>query len=488
MSPKYTPLMSLRQLAQASCLALGLFSAALRAQTSASVLMLSDIHFEAFADPAKLPQLRESPIEQWPAIFSSPASATQAADFAALQKACPVHGLDTAWPLLSTSLKQAAAQQPHPLFVTVSGDLMGHEFDCRFRNLVSKTTEEEVSAFAAKTVAFVVAQLHTAFPGSPLYLALGNNDSGCPDYLEDRNSAFLQQVAPVFAQAAGGLNGQTILREFSDEGDYSIALPQPMQNARLIVLQDIFDSSHYKGCNGKPDAGAAGAAQLTWLHAQLADARAHHQHVWVMAHVPPGVEMYSTVSRHLNVCSGQPPAMFLSSEKLAETLTAFPEVVALAIFAHSHADELRWLHAPGSQNAVPAKLVSSISPVNGNQPTFTVAQVDTRTAQMLDDTVYLVGTGNNATGATREYSFRETYKLPAYSAAALQTLTAGFLADTTGSSPGSQAYQHLYFPGDTGLHALAMQLFWRAYACSLREDDPAAYRTCACPANPEHSK
>ena len=463
------------------------------------VLMLSDIHFEPFQDPAKLRQLRETPVEQWTSILGAPASATQEADFQALQKTCPVRGVDSSWPLLSRSLAQAAAQAPQPLFVTVSGDFLAHAFECRFRALAPGASEEDLSAFASKTIAFVAAQLRLAFPRSQMYLALGNNDSGCGDYREDRNSPFLQHVAESFAGAAGsGENGQTILREFSDEGDYNVALPAPMRAARLIVLQDLFDSAHYKACNGKPVA-AAETAQLAWLSTQLQEARAHRQHVWVMAHVPPGVDMYSTLIQLRNVCTGTAPAMFLESEKMADVLVSYTDVISLAVFAHSHADELRFLHISGAGSGaasripvsgipvsgIPVKLVSSISPVNGNRSTFTVAQVDPHTATLLDYTVYFAG---DATAASREYSFRETYKLPAFSAASLQSLTAGFLADTAGSSPASQAYQHLFFPGDNGIHAAAMQLFWRSYACSLRENNPDAFRACACSVTSQPAK
>ena len=74
--------------------------------------------------------------------------------------------------------------------------------------------------------------------------------------------------------------------------------------------------------------------------------------------------------------------MFLYSEKLAEVLAANSDVVKLAIFAHTHMDELRILKSEnGTQGAVtepgvPVKMVSSISPINGNAPSFTIARVE----------------------------------------------------------------------------------------------------------------
>ncbi len=62
-----------------------------------------------------------------------------------------------------------------------------------------------------------------------------------------------------------------------------------------------------------------------------------------MGHIPPGVDLYSTAARMVDVCGGQRPVMFLASEKLADLLTEYGDVVELAIFAHTHMDEMRLL-------------------------------------------------------------------------------------------------------------------------------------------------
>ena len=330
------------------------------------VVMLSDIHLDPFHDPAKLAQLRTTPATGWAAIFDAPPSPTQAADFAQLQSTCGARGVDTPIALLDSSLRAAQKQQPTPLFVTVSGDLMAHQFDCRFHTLAPGATAADYSAFAAKTVAFVALQLHRTFPRAPIYFALGNNDSGCADYREDPNSTFLHADAASFAaDALSPANRAAILSEFPQLGDYNIALPAPIEHTRLLVLQDIFESRRYTACNGMASDDAA--LQIAWLRAQLTAARAAHEHVWVMAHIPPGIDAYSTFTRHRDVCGGQSPEMFLGSEALADTLTGFPDVIRLALFGHTHMDELR-VYMSSDGKPVPAKLVPSITPINGNNP------------------------------------------------------------------------------------------------------------------------
>lgn len=490
-----TKLATLPRIFAIALLPLSCITASLSAQTKTPfplpVMMLSDIHFDPFHDPAKLAELRTTPAKEWPGVLNAPDSPTLAADEAALQKACPVRGIDTPWTLLQSSLKEAPQQERQPLFVTVSGDLISHSFDCRLHYLAPGISEKEYSEFAAKTVEFVTLELHWAFPGTPVYIALGNNDSGCTDYSETQNSAFLKSAGQSFAaDVIDSGNGKKLLSEFSSEGDYSVTLPKPMQRTRLIVLQDLFESKKYESCQGKRDE-AASDTQIEWLHAQLTAARAAHENVWVMAHIPPGIDPYATFSKAHDVCAGQKPETFLSSGKLVDTITAFPDTVKLAIFAHTHMDEMRLLRSStaGSTGLVPAKLVPSISPVNGNNPSFMVAQVEPRTAILKDYTVYAA---DNQTGIgtdwKEEYRYSSTYGLPDFSAKSAATLTSEFLADKSGSSAHSSAYQNFFFVGLSGvssnLKAAAMHHLWPAYACAMTQDDEDGFRACVCPAKP----
>jgi sphingomyelin phosphodiesterase acid-like 3 len=458
--------------------------------------MLSDIHFDPYHDPVKFERLRAAPASAWQKILAEPDAPSQAADFAKLMKACKTRGVDTPWTLLESSLQAAHLQSPHALFVTVSGDLTVHQFDCRFHSFVPGATEAEYSDFAAKTVAYVASELRRVFGSTPIYLALGNNDSGCGDYREDQDSSYLHDVAETFSQSVDSPGGRKeLLRVFPVSGDYSVALPKPIVRGRLIVLQDIFLSSGYAGCNGKPDA-AAGAAKVDWLRNELTAARARHEQVWVMTHIPPGVNVYSTVTKNVDVCKGQAPVMFFNDEKLVEVLTDFAADIRLVLLGHTHNDEMRLLQgpvlpaAPGAKDAPPrpawvaAKLVPSITPINGNNPAFTLAEVDPRTAVLKD---YRVIAGSNVTGVgtmwTEEYRFSTTYHSTAYKPEEVAAIIAKFSVDKSGATPVSSAYEQ-NFMVNGGLRALAIRAVWPQYVCSLANDTEAAYRSCVCPAKP----
>jgi sphingomyelin phosphodiesterase acid-like 3 len=456
------------------------------------VVMLSDIHFDPFHDPAKFAQLRKTSPLSWSDILNSADSPTQAADFAALQSTCGAKGVDTPIELLQSSLRAAKLQQPKPLFLTLSGDLMAHQFDCRFHTLAPGATAAEYSAFAAKTVSFVALQIWQYFPHTPVYIALGNNDSGCMDYREDPNSDFLRSTAiEVNGNTQNPQARYAILHEFPHYGDYNIQLPGPMSHTHLLVLQDIFESKRYTTCSGANSTDPA-KAQVAWLRAQLAAARKAHQTVWVMAHIPPGIDAYSTLAKAKDVCGGDKPANYLGSDDLLKAITDYGDVVRLALFGHTHMDELRvytsTADVKGPPSYIPGKLVPSISPVNGNLPAFTIAQVNPKTATLKDYAVYVADTPNGIDMPwMQEYRYSTDFALPDLSGASLEKLITGFVDDKDGTQPTTLDYQQHFFVGGAGKASAAMKLAWPTYACAMSQGTDAGFHSCMCPAKPENA-
>jgi sphingomyelin phosphodiesterase acid-like 3 len=170
--------------------------------------------------------------------------------------------------------------------------------------------------------------------------------------------------------------------------------------------------------------------------------------------------------------------MFLSSEYLADELAgSAPDLV---LFAHTHMDELRLLVAGDPADpatpAAPVKLVPSISPANGNRPSFIVALVDPATATLADYTVY-AATDAHGTSWQREYSFSETYGRTGFTAANLRPLLRGMQADIYADQPASKAYMRNFTSG-----ALTEELkpFWPDYTCALTNDHAIDFLHCAC--------
>lgn len=448
-------------------------------------LFISDIHFEPFWDPEKVPQLAAAPASGWKAILAAPPAADREQRFAALRQACHTRGDDTSYVLFESSLGAMRADPSKPRFVTVSGDLIAHAFPCKFAALFPHASPQDYRAFVEKTLKFVLDELGSGLPGVPVYAALGNNDSDCGDYQLDAHSAFLADTGKDLTRDFPVSERNAALATFAAGGYYSIPLPSVVGNARLLVLNDIFMSSKYSTCAGKSDATAAGE-QLAWLEQQLAQARRNKEKIWVMGHIPPGVDLHATVTKMRDVCGGQRPEMFLSSEKLADEMVDFSDVIELAIFAHTHMDEAHILNSgsaaegAGTAKSVAMKNVPSISPINGNAPSFTVALVDPATASLVD---FRVVASSNQTGVEAvwkdEYDFARDYGLAGFSASSVSKLIAGFQADPDAQTKASRDYMRNFFVGNA---SPLLGLVWPQYVCGMANHSAQGFKSCVCPA------
>jgi sphingomyelin phosphodiesterase acid-like 3 len=446
-------------------------------------LLISDIHFDPFHDPARVQELVTAPVAEWRSILSSPPSSNQQQAFTALQQTCHARGVDTPFALLHSSLQAMRLKQPDARFMMVSGDLIAHAFSCRFATLVPGSTPGDYQAFVLKTLNFVMGELRASFPGMPIYVAMGNNDTGCDDYRLDAGSDFLADTGRIVAEGLSSSQREQVVKEFGEGGYYSVTMAEPMRDTRLIVVNDLFLSPKYSTCAGKPDSAAA-AKEMLWLEQQLRQARRLGQRVWIMGHIPPGIDPYSTVARFRNVCGGQAPVEFLSSDKMAGLLIEYADVIRLGIFAHTHMDEMRLLRYEGSEpqaageHRVAIKMVPSISPVDGNTPSFTVAQVNPFTAVLKD---YVVFAASNQTGIaaawTAEYDYAQAYHEGQFSTSTVEALIGEFKSDRGAKTEVSKAYIRNYFVGD---RSFLLSPFWPQYACALDHHTAKGYASCVC--------
>jgi sphingomyelin phosphodiesterase acid-like 3 len=387
--------------------------------------------------------------------------------------------------LFDSALRAVHKEASGARFATVSGDLISHSFQCKYSTLFPQAGAADFPAFVEKTIAFVTDELAAALPGVRLYIALGNNDSPCGDYRLDAHSDFLAVVGEQVSKTLPPAERKAAQETFAAGGYMSV--PLPMHDTRMLILDNLFMGAKYANCSGKPDPAPA-EAQIAWLTQQLAEARNSHRKVWFMAHIPPGVDVHASVLHTDRVCSGSGPTMFLSNEKLADVLASYSDVVELGIFAHTHMDEVRVLKpaslanpaSPASlEKGVPVKLVSSISPINGNAPSFTVGRIDENTAALEDFQVFAASnqTGIGATWS-EEYDWDKTYHQPAFDAASVGKVIAGFKADSDEKTEASQAYIKDFYVGKSALLALV----WPPYVCSLASDSAGGYKACVCPA------
>ena len=286
-------------------------------------LMLSDIHFDPYADPVIVKQLGAEPLP--------PCQAAASTAFAKF-------GRDTNYPLLKSALDEAAAaaQQYHLHYdyVIVTGDLLAHNFDTRYQQCVG-TGEDAYRKFASATIRFVDSMIAQALPGVPVFVTLGNNDTDNGDYAEPSGN-FLQTVGQDWSRSWGNVPAavrDAALRTFARAGNY--ALPHPtVANNELVVLNTNLWAARNSGACSESDPDPAG--QFEWLADILGEARRTGRTATLVMHVLPGIDgMMSS--------AGLPKSFWSEpcTRKLMAVLTDYRGVVREMYAGHIHRDDFR---------------------------------------------------------------------------------------------------------------------------------------------------
>src|SRR5665213_2379855 len=182
-------------------------------------------------------------------------------------------GSDTNAVLFARALGEMHAAVPNPAVVVVGGDLLAHDM---------------TRAHATKTAIAIAHDFNRVFPRAQFILTLGNNDSNCGDYGVTPNSPFLRDVARAWAPLVNRHNAAPhFLQTFPRDGFYTATLP--VAGLRAVVIDDVFWSPRYRAGCGR--AGDVAADALRQLGRALQDDRGA---VWVLYHIPPGVDAFST--------------------------------------------------------------------------------------------------------------------------------------------------------------------------------------------------
>jgi sphingomyelin phosphodiesterase acid-like 3 len=252
-------------------------------------------------------------------------------------------------------------------------------------------------------------------------------------------------------------------------------MPAPLLNTRLVVLNDIYMMPDFGSCKATEDRRGE-REQLAWLQNELDRAQKKKQRVWVLGHLPPSINAGSSLSGHGSFCSGNRTVRFQDTEALANEMTEHADTITLGIFGHTHMDEFHVL--AGKNSAVPIKVVASLSPVDGNLPSFTVGVIDVASATLADYSVYEASnrTGDGTTW-TQEYDFNSAYNEQGFTAASLIDLTSRLRADKEGTGVESRAYQAHFLKGSSGKK---LSSSWQGYVCSLDHSASEDFKTCVC--------
>jgi hypothetical protein len=415
-------------------------------------LSVSDIHFDPFADPSIVTKLEAADVSQWDAILAS-----------STVTAFSTYGHDSNDPLLRSAIAEMRQQIPSPAFVLISGDFLAHKFNTTYQQYATDKSQAAYTAFVAKTIAYVASLFRKAWPGVRVYPTLGNNDSDCGDYAVAPNGAFLANFRDTWSPFVGS---RSFDRRFPTGGYYHADVPS-LQNVRIVALNANFFSINYTNPCGKPGPDA-GLQQLEWFDAELALARAQHKQVWLLFHILPGMDVYDT-EEYGGACPNLTAETFWKDEyqqKYLQITARYAKTIIGTFAGHTHQDEFRIVTGDY------VHVTPSISPIFGNNPAFEIVDVG-RKGNIAGYTAYNLP--NVTVPWTREYSFAEAYKKPAYDTATLTQIATAIGTDQT-----TRDQFFNYLSSSNAKNTAEAMAKWQGYWCGLTAITGPDFATCYC--------
>ncbi len=425
-------------------------------------LVVSDVHFDPFTDPRVAARLAAEPVNRWRDIFAASGERPYAS-----------YGSDTNDALLESAMEAMHDTVADPAVVIVDGDFLAHGFREKFDRTFAHHDEAAYDAFVDKTIAFLAREFQLAFPRARILPAIGNNDNACGDYASTPSSPFLAHMAAQWAVATGVGDPSAFAAQFATGGYYTA--PLPAGGAQAVVLNDVLWSAKYRNACGAPGSDPGGV-EFAWLQQTL---HAISGPVWIIAHIPPGIDVYSTLHAH-----DETIVPFLAdryNRALIDVLNAPAPRVVMALFGHTHMSSfgVTGVTAP----TTPFLDVPSVSPIFGNNPSFTVLDVDARDAAVQDEQVFtladlpmLAKNGTRKAVWRRDYAFGSIYGRGVLDARHLAAAQALIFSDERVR----RRFSELYDGANPAQDAMPDDS-WRAYWCGGVALDATRYQACARP-------
>ncbi|MES2002879.1 MAG: metallophosphoesterase [Bacteroidota bacterium] len=437
-------------------------------------LSFSDLHFDPFSFQGITDTLLHSPVEQWAGIFEA----------AAKSQGLGGYGNDVNYNLFISAVQKMKRVNPHPDFIVMSGDFISHDFGLNFQSATGIYNSDTLFGFIRKTIGFVTSTIEKYFPGISLFPVLGNNDSYCGDYQGETSGIFFKQIAQMwYPLVKKNVNARAFRESFYNGGYYEARNPADSAHT-ILVLNTVLYSSSYDAlkypnyCSrSKPD--SAGILQMAWLKNQLRRNRAQGKKVWILSHVPPGINAYAS-SGGPGSCTDNISGFWKDSlnQVYLKLLASYKDVVQLTMAGHTHMDNFQ-LFLDSNYTAYNfIHLTPSISPIFNNNPAFQEISYIKGSAAWKDYTTWFLPDMGDTTHADpwqKEYSFGDIYGETMITAQSLKRAFLKIYLDTATR----KNYMRFYNTGNTYQPAINGRNFL-AYWCSIGYLNAAGYGDCAC--------
>jgi len=391
-------------------------------------LVASDLHFNPLADSMLVKDLEATEPTRWEPIVDC-----------TLPNTFSLYKSDTNWWLLKSALQQFPVTLRHPRFVMVTGDLLAHRFHETFKTVTHDSDQEHYRAFVLKTVQFLAWEIQRKFPGTKIYVTSGNNDNDCGDYTIVPNGTFLSDTAPIAKELASG--DDDFANAWKSLGSFNVPRPS-IPGVRIISINSIFFSQRYdprsssEGCKSVSSNG--GTELMAWLEKNLAEAAQANQKVWLMFHIPPGIDGYATAIKSDSLINGGAAdsaetcrksiiPMWIPdwTSRFDNLLAKYSSTVLAGFAAHIHSDDFRLIGTAAAGRKF-VLLNPAISPIYGQNPGFRVVSYKSD-GTVTNQTTYYLTNLTYATSTTKgkwkkEYTFTRQWKAQELDARSLHTV------------------------------------------------------------------
>ncbi|MFO0993536.1 MAG: metallophosphoesterase [Hyphomicrobiales bacterium] len=384
------------------------------------------------------------------------------------------YGEDTNYALFATSLAAIAKAGASADFVVLTGDLLAHDFEKKLRAATANPPSQPAIADAAVSTSGLVADaLAMAVPGKPVILALGNNDSDCGDYQIDPGGPYLEFTRELVKRLAGAaLVADDFDTTYRAGGYYAMRHPTA-PDTEIIVLNDVLWSAEYRDVCGSSGMAAA-EAMLTWFKARLDAARAANRKVWMVHHIPAGIDAFATMKSKETACSKKPVSFMGEpfATRFPELLAEYAPVITANLTGHVHFDGYRLILGKDGQALDVEKIAPAISPIFGQNPSFHVFDYDAKSGEPTDFTTVYLDLVKPAIGWRTEYRFTRAYRLKRFDAAAVNRIWTAIAA----AGPERKTYGAYYDVGSAKFPSTLAPAFY----CALGESSLSSFTNCLC--------
>ena len=429
------------------------------------ILSLADFHFDPFYDPKLFQELVQSPPSEWTRIFDS----SQVSGYGE-------YGKDSNYNLVVSALKHAALAAPKADFILLAGDWLAHGFSDTYYQYAGNRDPRGLYEFIDKTITFLTRRVREQFPDIPIYPALGNVDSYCGDYQLQPKGEFLRRTANTWKALVHRSNDeQAFMQTFPTGGYYAASAPGTSKH-RIIILNTVFLSTDYRNQCGDPK-DDPGGDQLRWLAAQLSDAAAKGDKVWLLYHIPYGIDAYNSVI----AAGGKAVEKVISlwqphyTERFLSLLDQYHDTILSMLAGHTHMDYFR-LGPDGETGRSSTFLLVTpgVSPIFWNNPGLHVLSYDRKAFSLLDYATHRLDLAAGSTAEWKEeYRFSRAYHLSAVTEMTLQNLSRSLKDEAQTRA----AYIYYYNVGNPASPQITDQN-WPLYWCAMGHLVPPLFQTC----------